>query len=45
MIDKYSLKKINIEEELSKNNLSITFFAARLLMFVAIVISFRLQAQ
>ncbi len=44
VIDKYLLKKIDIEEELAKNNLSVAIFASSLLLFVAIIISFGLRA-
>lgn len=44
LIDHYLLKKIDIEEELAKNNLSVAIFAASLLLFVAIIISFGLRA-
>jgi len=44
LIDRFLLKKIDIEEELKKNNLSVSIFAASLLLFVAIIISFGLRA-
>ncbi|MBD5778398.1 DUF350 domain-containing protein [Pelagicoccus sp. NFK12] len=44
MIDRFLLKKIDIEEELGKNNISVAIFAASLLLFVAIIISFGLRA-
>lgn len=44
VIDKYLLKKIDIEEELAKNNMSVAIFASSLLLFVAIIISFGLRA-
>lgn len=42
-IDHFLLKKIDIEEELKKNNTSVAIFASSLLIFVAIIISFGLR--
>ena len=44
LIDRYLLRKIDIEEELKKNNTSVAIFASSLLLFVAIIISFGLRA-
>lgn len=44
LIDRYLLKKVDIEDELKKNNLSVAIFASSLLVFVAIIISFGLRA-
>ncbi len=44
MVDRFLLKKIDMEEELAKNNISVAIFAASLLLFVAIIISFGLRA-
>lgn len=44
LIDHYLLKKIDIEDELKKNNTSVAIFASSLLVFVAIIISFGLRA-
>ncbi|MFC0534816.1 DUF350 domain-containing protein [Pelagicoccus mobilis] len=44
LIDRYLLRKIDIEEELKKNNISVAVFASSLLIFVAIIISFGLRA-
>ncbi|MBC2606352.1 DUF350 domain-containing protein [Pelagicoccus albus] len=44
LIDRFLLKKIDMEEELKKNNISVAIFAASLLLFVAIIISFGLRA-
>lgn len=44
LIDRYLLQKIDIEDELKKNNLAVAIFASSLLLFVAIIISFGLRA-
>ncbi|EDY85196.1 hypothetical protein VDG1235_4831 [Verrucomicrobiia bacterium DG1235] len=44
LIDHFLLKKIDIEEELKKNNTSVAIFASSLLIFVAIIISFGLRS-
>lgn len=44
LIDHFLLKKIDIEEELKKNNLAVAIFASSLLVFVAVIISFGLRA-
>ncbi len=44
MVDRFLLRKIDMEEELAKNNISVAIFAASLLLFVAIIISFGLRA-
>lgn len=44
LIDRYLLKKIDIEEELKNKNIAVAIFASSLLVFVAIIISFGLRA-
>jgi len=43
VIDRKLLKKVDIEEELKKGNLAIAIFAATILVFVALIVSFGLK--
>ncbi|MCF7908267.1 MAG: DUF350 domain-containing protein [Candidatus Omnitrophica bacterium] len=43
IIDKYLLTKLEIQEELKKNNISVAIFASTALIFVALIISFGLK--
>ena len=42
-VDKFLLKKIDIQDELKKNNIAVAIFASTMLLFVAIIISFGLR--
>lgn len=39
LVDKFLLKKIDIEDELKQNNIAVAIFASAILIFVAIVVS------
>lgn len=43
LVDRILLTKVNIQEELQKNNLSVAVVASSILLFVAIIISFGLK--
>lgn len=43
MVDKVLLKKLDIEEELKKNNLAVAIFASTILVFVALIVSLGLR--
>lgn len=42
-IDKHVLKKIDIEEEIRKGNVSVAIFASTMLLFVAIIVAVGLK--
>lgn len=42
-VDKKLLEKIDIEEELKKNNIAVAIFASTILLFVALIVSFGLK--
>ena len=42
-VDRYLLRKVDIEQELKANNVAVAIFASSLLFFVAIIISFGLR--
>lgn len=43
-IDKYFLEDLDIQEELKKNNLAVSLFAASVMLFVALIICFGLKS-
>lgn len=43
-VDKILLTKVDIQEELKKNNVSVAIAASAILLFVALIISFGLKA-
>ncbi len=43
IIDKVLLKKLDIQQELAKNNLAVAVFCSALMIFVALIICFGLQ--
>lgn len=43
VIDKLLLRKLDIEDELKQNNLSVAIFASAILIFVAIIVSIGLR--
>lgn len=44
VIDKLLLRKLDIEDELKKNNLAVSIFASAILIFVAIIVSVGLRS-
>lgn len=44
VIDKALLRKLDIEDELKKNNLAVSVFASAILIFVAIIVSIGLRS-
>lgn len=44
VIDKVLLHKLDIEDELKQNNLSVAIFASAILIFVAIIVSIGLRS-
>lgn len=44
VIDKVLLRKLDIEDELKKNNLAVSIFASAILIFVAIIVSVGLRS-
>lgn len=44
VIDKVLLRKLDIEDELKKNNLAVAVFASAILIFVAIIVSVGLRS-
>lgn len=43
VIDKVLLKRIDIQEELAKNNVAVAIFASAIMLFVALIICFGLK--
>ena len=43
-IDKLLLRKLDIEDELKKNNMAVAIFASAILVFVAIIVSVGLRS-
>jgi hypothetical protein len=43
LIDKLLLRKLDIEEELKKNNLAVAIFASSILLFVALIVTIGLR--
>lgn len=44
LIDKLLLKKLDIEEELKNNNLSVAVFASTILIFVALIVTIGIRS-
>lgn len=44
VIDKALLRKLDIEDELKKNNLAVSVFASAILIFVAVIVSIGLRS-
>ena len=44
LIDKVLLKRVDIQDELAKNNISVAIFASAVMLFVALIICFGLKA-
>jgi uncharacterized membrane protein YjfL (UPF0719 family) len=43
LVDKLLLRKLDIEEELKKNNLAVAIFASSILVFVALIVTIGLR--
>jgi hypothetical protein len=43
-VDKILLKKLDIQQELANNNLSVAIFCSAVMLFVALIICFGLQS-
>lgn len=43
IVDKLLLRKLDIEEELKKNNMAVAVFASAILVFVALIVSLGLR--